>query len=182
MSSAMNGKSANLLISRGNFDEDGKRILRGRPKHLVTEETQAQVIQLCAFGMTHEQIATVLGVSRPTLEKHYKVQLDTGLLQMNASVAGNLYRIATSEEKEAVRAAIFWLTQRGGDSWSKAQRVESSVDLRMKDARTIDSKQLSVEDRQALREILMRATKGAVEGALIEQDSHQGDEVDEVEE
>ena len=161
--------SPSLLTSRGNFDEDGKRIMRGRPRHLVTEATQQQVIQLCAFGMTHDQVAAVMGISRPTLEKHYREQLDTGLIHMNASVAKNLYRLATGEEKEATRAAIFWLTQRGGEAWRQSQRVESNVSVQMKDAKTIDSKQLSVEDRQALREILMRATAGASEGALIEQ-------------
>ena len=162
------GMSSKLLTSKGNLDDDGKRILRGRPKHLVTEATKHQVLQLCAFGMTHDQIATVLGINRNTLAKYYRHELDTGLLQMNASVAQNLYRIATGEEKEAVRAAIFWLMQRGGDAWRHTQKVESSVDVKVKAERTIDSRQLSMEDRQALRAILMRATESADQGNVIE--------------
>jgi hypothetical protein len=40
----------------------------------------------------------------------------------NAAVAGNLYRIATSDKPGTVTAAIFWLKTRAG--WRDVQQVE----------------------------------------------------------
>jgi hypothetical protein len=56
----------------------------------------------------------VVGIAAKTLRKPFRAELDTGHIKANAKVAGNLYRIATGNGREAVTAAIFWLKVRAG--------------------------------------------------------------------
>ncbi|WP_075216089.1 sigma factor-like helix-turn-helix DNA-binding protein [Mongoliimonas terrestris] len=44
---------------------------RGRPPHVQTDEKRRQVMVLAAFGWSMESIAAALGVTPPTLRKHY---------------------------------------------------------------------------------------------------------------
>lgn len=62
--------------------------------------------------MPQEAIARVIGVSGPTLRKHYRDELDDGVAQANRSVAQSLYMRATGDGRDAVPACIFWLKTR----------------------------------------------------------------------
>lgn len=44
---------------------------RGRPVHRTTDEKRRVVIQLQAFGWSHEKIAAALSITPPTLRKNY---------------------------------------------------------------------------------------------------------------
>ncbi|WP_246697255.1 AraC family transcriptional regulator [Rhizobium sp. G21] len=48
---------------------------RGRPPHVPTEKTRNRVSMLLALGWDNERIANALGVSEPTLRKHYFTEL-----------------------------------------------------------------------------------------------------------
>jgi hypothetical protein len=48
---------------------------RGRPPHAVTKETRNRVSMLVALGWANPRIAGVLGVTLPTLRKHYFFEL-----------------------------------------------------------------------------------------------------------
>ena len=74
-----------------------------------TEETANMVRQLSGLGIPHEQICSILQISKPTLYKHYQDELLKGKAQANAKVAENLFKIATGTGREAVTAGIFWL-------------------------------------------------------------------------
>ena len=67
----------------------------------------------------------MIGISKPTLERHYREELDRGEVEANAKVAESLYRKATSDGSQAVTAAIFWLKTR-------AQWKEPALDTNMK--------------------------------------------------
>lgn len=87
----------------------------GVPPHVPTEQTKA-LVALCMFAnMTHEQAAGVLGISEPTLRKHYEAELADGKAKMLARVVNNLYSNATQtrDMKAANTAAIFILKQHG---------------------------------------------------------------------
>ena len=47
----------------------------GRPKHNASQRTRNRVTRMTAFGWTNERIAGVLGVTLPTLKKHYRAEL-----------------------------------------------------------------------------------------------------------
>ena len=47
----------------------------GRPEHNASQRTRNRVTRMTAFGWTNERIAGVLGVTLPTLKKHYRAEL-----------------------------------------------------------------------------------------------------------
>jgi hypothetical protein len=97
----------------------------GRPPHVPTEATRKQVKALAAYGVPQDEIGKVIGVSKPTLEKHYRDELDRAQSEANARVAESLFRKATGEGAQSVTAAIFWLKTR-------AQWKEPATDTNMK--------------------------------------------------
>ncbi len=119
----------------------GKRILRkfiygpfkprekgipGRKMHKPDENSRAQVKTLAIAGTRQELIAKVIGISVPTLTKHYRDDLETAETMANAAVARSLYSKATGNHPGAVTAAIFWLKCRAG--WKEpAQDVNANV-------------------------------------------------------
>lgn len=85
-----------------------------RPAYNPTEKERAQVKTLTGMGLILEQISVVIGISVPTLRKHFRKELDAGALEANAAVAQSLYRQATNPEKPNAAAGMFWLKCRAG--------------------------------------------------------------------
>lgn len=131
----------------------------GRPLgsgHVPTDETRRQVSLCMSMGLTQQQIGLILGITDDTIRKHYRKELEVGKQSMSMNVANNLYNIATDpDHKNAATAAIFWMKAQGG--WHETVRTElTGADggaLKVESS-PIDSKALSYEQRQALREIL----------------------------
>lgn len=94
----------------------------GRPPHEPTDTTRRIARTLSGYGIPQEQIASEIGVSVPTLHKHYREDLDAGLRQANAQVAQSLFRKATGDGPQSVSAAIFWAKTRMG--WVERTGVE----------------------------------------------------------
>lgn len=82
--------------------------------HKPTDDSKAQVKTMVIGGIRRELIAKVIGISVPTLYKHYRDILETADVQANAMVARSLYNKATGNHANAVTAAIFWLKCRAG--------------------------------------------------------------------
>lgn len=85
-----------------------------RPPHKASEDARKTVRLLSGFGIPHDQIAAEIGVSPPTLHKHYQEDLDAGTRQANARVAQSLFKKATGEGSQSVTAAIWWTKARMG--------------------------------------------------------------------
>jgi hypothetical protein len=94
------------------------RETRGRPQHSADDRVRATVQLMSAYGIPQDEIAAAVGVDPTTLREHYRRELDTASTFANAKVAGNLYKIANGEGREAVTACIFWLKTRAG--WREA--------------------------------------------------------------
>ena len=90
-------------------------------KHEPTAETRTKVNVLASVGTPQDQIALVIGISKNTLIKHYRKELDTAMTMANAQVAQSLYQQAKSGN---TAAAIFWLKCRAG--WVDKQSIEHS--------------------------------------------------------
>ena len=88
-------------------------------KHEPTPETRVQVKTLASVGTPQEQIAIVVGITKNTLLKYYRKELDTAMTMANAKVAQSLFQQATAGNTSA---AIFWLKCRAG--WVDTQKVE----------------------------------------------------------
>lgn len=84
----------------------------GRPPHVRTELFARQVQAMSGYGLSVLEIAKVIGLSEPTLRKHYFAELENGHLIANTKVAESLFKMATHATKPNVAAAIFWAKAR----------------------------------------------------------------------
>lgn len=81
------------------------------------------VKMMAACGITHEQIATRIGIRSPkTLRKHFGPELNFGSIDANTRAAQTLFKMATSGNHPA--ATIFWLKTRAG--WKDRPASEST--------------------------------------------------------
>jgi predicted transcriptional regulator len=93
---------------------------KDRKNHEPSPESRAQAEDLAGYGLTHEQIAHVLGVSQDTVERHYTDELEAGLALALATVAKTAYQMATSGDEPAM--TMFWLKTRA--KWKEVQHHE----------------------------------------------------------
>ena len=87
-----------------------------------TEENSRMVTQLSGLGLPHEQICSILNISKPSLYKYYQEEILKGKATATAKVAENLFKIATGAGREAVTACIFWLKTQA--KWTEKHVVE----------------------------------------------------------
>jgi len=101
---------------------------RGRPQFQPTNEQRSQCAILAAARMSEENIAAALGVSRPTLRKHFADELTAGAAKCNAAVLEQLYRTAMDGNVAALR---LWLARPADELvealGKKAQREAASA-------------------------------------------------------
>ena len=76
-----------------------------------TPEDRRMVRAFAGFGVPQEDIARHLGLDPKTLRKHFRDELDRGIVEANAKVAQSLFHMATQGKN--VAAAIFWMKARG---------------------------------------------------------------------
>jgi hypothetical protein len=68
---------------------------RGRPWQPTAKDREL-VKSMTAYGIPQNAICAVLKITRPTLERRCRQELDTGLAEANAVVAGSMFRMATA--------------------------------------------------------------------------------------
>ena len=110
-----------------------------KPPHNPDERDLKRVRTMVGMGMTQNEICAIIGVSKPTLHKYYRADLDVGAAEANAAVAQSLFKQATNAEKPNVVAAIFWLKARAG--WRDADPREGvgKKEQRQQDAAEVAS-------------------------------------------
>jgi hypothetical protein len=89
--------------------------------HRPTDADRRLVLTLASHGVRRDLIAEAVGVSEPTLRRHYAVELEVGFVTALAAVAGALLRAAL---RGNTTAQVFWLKARGGPAWSTRDRIE----------------------------------------------------------
>lgn len=109
-----------------------------KPRHIANEETRERVRQLASVGTKQEDIALSIGISKPTLVKYYRDELNVGMIDANAKVAQSLFDQATNKDKPNVVAAIFWLKARAGwrdsDGSNEVKGKKEQAEMASKDA------------------------------------------------
>jgi predicted transcriptional regulator len=71
----------------------------GRPEHVPTDENRNKIMMMLVFGKTNAEIAKALGLSQPTLRKHYLQQLSqrkVARLQLDMQLWAALYEKAVA--------------------------------------------------------------------------------------
>jgi len=93
------------------------------PKDIkITDDKKEVVKKASGMGLPHDQICSLLDISRPTLYKYYQDELREGKATANFQVANDLFKIATSQSNGAVTAGIFWLKTQAG--WKEHNVIE----------------------------------------------------------
>ena len=77
-----------------------------RPPFEPTDDLKERVAIAAGAGMSHEQIALGLGISRPTLEKHFEVELSTGAYAKRLEVLAAMHGAAMKGNVAAQKAYL----------------------------------------------------------------------------
>jgi hypothetical protein len=79
---------------------------------------------MAAAGIAQNEIAAVIGITKPTLEKRLQAELDTGAAEATLKVSRSMLAMATRGPYSMVRyhAAAFWLRYRSG--WKETSVLE----------------------------------------------------------
>lgn len=93
--------------------------------HKPDDASRKLVKSLSGIGVPQDDICAIVSVSKPTLHKHYRDDLDRGLAEANAKVAESLFKQAIGGN---ITAAIFWAKSRMG--WSEKQEIVHSGEVR----------------------------------------------------
>lgn len=88
-----------------------KQERRGQPGFEATDDLRHTVKTMAACGLTQKQMSEALQISEPTLRKHFRHEIDTGLISATTEMADALFRRGKAGDTPA---AIFWLKARGG--------------------------------------------------------------------
>ena len=91
----------------------------GRPRAIFTDEQRNQVEVLSGVGVTHAQIAVLLGCAENTLRVHMGPELATGDAKATAKIAQTLFNKAVNGDTASV---IFWMKRRA--RWKEVHGVE----------------------------------------------------------
>lgn len=68
--------------------------------HEPTEESRALVSKLAGYGMQRPEIASILGIGKTALGKHYKAELARGDANAKAAILGSAFRQAMGAPAE----------------------------------------------------------------------------------
>jgi hypothetical protein len=91
-----------------------------RKVFVVTDAMREQVRSLA--GVRQEDIATIIGCDPKTLRKHFREELDRGMAEANAEIAGCLFDAAKGG---SVTAQIFWPKTRA--LWRECKAPEETA-------------------------------------------------------
>src|SRR5215475_12975961 len=93
----------------------------GRPRFEPTDEQRAMVERAAGLGVTQDNICALLGgMSKHTLENHFREELDRGMALTHYKVGDSLVQNALNGN---VAAQIFYLKTRCG--WKETQVIEN---------------------------------------------------------
>lgn len=75
----------------------------GRPEYEPTQTDREQVSQMLYVGMTRQEIASVLGISVPTLRKNFRNELKAGASLKRSQVVAGLFKLGNQGNVQALK-------------------------------------------------------------------------------
>lgn len=96
-----------------------KKSNMGRPRHQPTKESRDKAKVLAGYGLTREQISTLLGINKTTLLQYYADDLATGEAEAAAIIAGAIFKDAKAGD---TTLKIWWSKARMG--WYEKKQHE----------------------------------------------------------
>ena len=105
---------------------------RGRPTFHPTDKHRGQVDAMSRYGNPVAEIARVIGITKPTLFKHFREELDVGLTKANAQVGEFIFstivgmpiphRPQVTDGRARATLAMFWAKSKMG--WKETSVTE----------------------------------------------------------
>lgn len=107
--------------------------MAGRKPWSPTAKDRKEISDMIGYGLTAEQVAAVKGVSKETLYKYCKPEIDAGRPLAISKVVQTAFKMATSGKNTAM--TIFWLKTQA--KWkepdnSEGQSNNGTIDALMK--------------------------------------------------
>ena len=93
-----------------------------RPAFAVNEAVRERVRHLAGVGVRQDDIARIIGCAPKTLRKRLREDLDRGVAEANATIAGYLFAAAKAGN---IAATIFWLKTRA--HWRERNATDEPV-------------------------------------------------------
>jgi hypothetical protein len=93
-----------------------------RQRFAVNEAVRDRVRHLAGVGVRQDDIARIIGCSPKTLRKRLRDELDRGVAEANATIAGYLFAAAKAGN---IAAIIFWLKTRA--HWRERNGTDGPV-------------------------------------------------------
>jgi hypothetical protein len=94
----------------------------GRPCWQPSLQDREVVRMMTAVGLAQEQICRTFQISKKTLRKHCRQEIDCGAAEANLAVGRSMYALATRGPYSVrLQAARYWLAARGG--WRDGDRT-----------------------------------------------------------
>ncbi len=120
------GGVARSTASKSSGEPLASRI--GRPTFEPTADDRKNVAGMFGVGLSVEEVCRVVGISRPSLHKHFPDEIASGRDAANLAVKQSLFRKATAAKvsSASVKAIELWLKMsgdlQGSDISKKGQR------------------------------------------------------------
>lgn len=83
--------------------------------YVPTKEARDTVSHYTRYGIPQADLCAVLGISKATLHRHFRAEIDTAAARAIAKVAETLYNRAVAGEQNAIE---FFLKNRAREQWS----------------------------------------------------------------
>jgi hypothetical protein len=122
VSAGMRPRCNTILNRLQHFLNERHMAKRGHPTFQPTDKQRGQVEAMARYGIPQDEIARAIGISRPTLLKHFVEEIQTGATKANAQVGEFLFstivgaqipgRPPVTDDRARVTAAIFWAKTR----------------------------------------------------------------------
>lgn len=104
-------------------------------EHKPTKKQRQEVAIAAGAGVSHEEMALGLGISRPTLEKHYAHELTTGAYRKRQEVLNAMFKAAKGGNVAAQKAYVAY-TPRAAAPPAEPELPEGKKAQRQADAVT----------------------------------------------
>ena len=93
-----------------------------RKAFVVTDAMRERVRSLASVGVRQDDIAKIIGCDPKTLRQYFPDELERGMVEANAEIAGHLFASAKAGN---VVAQIFWLKTRA--RWRERETPEETA-------------------------------------------------------
>lgn len=98
-----------------------------RPPYKPTPALRRKVSIAAGGGMAHEEIALALGISQPTLRKHFEIELSTGAFERRLEIVAAMHKAAKAGSVSAARAYMQLTPHLAAPPVAPAERAEKAA-------------------------------------------------------